>query len=102
MAKLPASPRKVVFTNLGRAFGRNVAGEAHYETGIVMVDLRDPFSNPIDTYLHECLHLEHQDWSESRVERAARTATRRLEQHDAATLLRFIARRGVVWEADDE
>jgi hypothetical protein len=88
-------PRKVVFTNLGRD-----AGEAHIENHTVMVDLRDPFSNPIDTYLHECLHLEHPEWSEARVARTARAATRRLAQHDAAALLRLIARRGVVWEAD--
>lgn len=89
-------PRRVVFTDLGPA-----AGEAHHEINTVLVDLRDPFSNPIDTYLHECLHLEHPEWSEARVERAARAATRKMAQHDAAALLRLIARRGVVWEADE-
>lgn len=101
MAKLPASPRKIAFTNLGRAKGRAVVGEAHIENQTVLMDLRDPFSNPIDTYLHECLHLEHPEWSETKVERTARAATRRLDQHDAAALLRLIARRGVVWEADE-
>lgn len=96
--RLGARPKRIAFADLGKT----LAGEAHYHTDVVLIDLRDPDTSPLDTYVHECIHLEHKDWSEARVLRESRRAVREMTQTEAATLLRYIARRGVVWEGYDE
>jgi len=66
----------------------------------VIIDLKTN-TNPIRTYLHELLHLEHPTWSETRILKAERRIWKKMT-HEEIFLLgkRLFSRKFERWEDD--
>jgi hypothetical protein len=60
-----------------RKLGREKAyGLAHIEEKVIEIDPRQKPKTLLDTELHEFFHIRHPEWSESKVCREARAATK--------------------------
>ena len=74
--KIPRA--KVLFCHLRDALGESIPGE-------IKIDLKRN-TNPVRTYVHECLHLKYPEWSETRVLKTEREIWKRMSNRQVFEL----------------